>query len=61
MWASWNGHEESARTLLEGGADVNAKNSVRNQIMIIMTIKIVLTIMIMMIIMWSTVMLYDCR
>jgi len=39
MWASWNGHEESARTLLEGGADANAKDSVSNQIMMFMTIK----------------------
>jgi hypothetical protein len=51
MWASWNGHEESARTLLEDGADVNAKDNVMNQIMIIMTIKKLLTI-VMMMIMW---------
>ncbi len=32
MKASWNGHLKVVRTLLEGGANVNAKNNVRNQI-----------------------------
>ncbi len=51
MTASWKGHEEVARTLLEYKADINAKDEVRNQMMM-MTLIIVLTVMmIMMIIM----------
>jgi len=52
MAASWNGHDEVVRTLLQGGADVNAKNNVRNQmIMMMMMIMIIilLTILMMMI------------
>jgi len=36
MKASQNGHLEVVRTLLEGGAFVNAKTYVRNQMMIMM-------------------------
>ena len=43
MWASWNGHHEVVRTLLEACANVNAKSKVRNQLMMMM---IVLMIMI---------------
>ena len=46
MWASRNGFLDVVRTLLEGGANVNAKDKVRNQMMII----ILLTIMMMMMI-----------
>ena len=35
MRASWNGHLEVVRTLLESGADINAKDNVRNQMMMI--------------------------
>ncbi len=36
MMASWNGHLEEVRTLLEGGSDINAQNIVRNQLMMMM-------------------------
>ena len=48
--ASGNGHEDTVRTLLENGADINAKDNVRNQMMM-MTLIIVLTIMMIMMIM----------
>ena len=35
MWASNNGHLDTVRTLLEDGADVNAKNNVMNQMTMI--------------------------
>ena len=31
MLASWYGHLNVVRTLLDGGADANEKNNVRNQ------------------------------
>ena len=31
MWASRDGHHDIVRTLLEAGANVNAKTKVRNQ------------------------------
>jgi ankyrin repeat protein len=46
MEASKWGHHDIVRTLLEAGADVNAKSMVRNQMMII----ILLTIFLMMIV-----------
>ena len=48
MAASQNGHEVVVRTLLEGGADVNAKSEVRNQMMMVMIIILALTIIMMM-------------
>jgi len=54
MWASRNGHHDIVRTLLEAKADLNAKNDVRNQLMIMMIIIIIiilLTIMMMIIMM----------
>jgi len=36
MMASWKGYPEVVRTLLQGGADVNAKSNVRNQMMMMM-------------------------
>ena len=44
--ASWNGDADIVRTLLEYGADVEAKNNVRNHMMMmVMNMIIVLTIM----------------
>ncbi len=64
MWASMYGHLETVRTLLESGADVKAKDKVRNQ-MIMMRLIIVITIMIMMIVMIMAVIYeedrVDCR
>ena len=50
MRASWNGHLEVVRTLLEAGADINVKSNVRNQMMMMMMMMMikVLTILIMM-------------
>ena len=49
MMASWYGHLDVVRTLLQAGANVNAKSNVRNQMMMMMMIIIiVLTIMMMM-------------
>ena len=50
MRASENGHLDIVRTLLEGGANLNAQNNVRNQMMMMMMI-ILLTILIMMMMM----------
>ena len=36
MMASEKGHLDIVRTLLEGGADVNAQSKVRNQMMMMM-------------------------
>ena len=49
MIASWYGHLEVVRTLLEGVGDVNAQSNVRNQMMMIIII-ILLTILMMMMI-----------
>ncbi len=38
MYASYYGHHEVVRTLLQGGADVNVKSKVRNQMMMMMII-----------------------
>ena len=35
MLASWKGHHDIVRTLLEGKADINAMTNVRNQFMIL--------------------------
>ena len=51
MWASWNGHLDIVRTLLDGGGDINAQTNVRNQMMMMMMIIILLTILIMMMMM----------
>ena len=50
MYASLNDHLQVIRTLLEGGADVNVKNNVRNQMMM-KIILILLTILMMMLVM----------
>jgi len=54
MMASQNGHHDIVRTLLEGKADSNAQNDVRNQLMMMMMIIkiiILLTILMMMLMM----------
>ncbi len=40
MGASYNGHLEVVRTLVEGKTDINAQDKVRNQMMIIIIILI---------------------
>ena len=44
MWASWNGYHDIVRTLLEGGAFLNAQNNVRNQLMMIMMMMVVVVL-----------------
>ena len=51
MKASWNGHLDIVRTLLDGEANLNAQNNVRNQMVMMMIIIILLTILIMMMMM----------
>ena len=41
MWASFNGHIDVVRTLIEGGANLNAQNNVRNQMMMMMMIVVI--------------------
>ncbi len=57
MWASWNGHHDIVRTLLEGGANINAKNNVRNQMMMIILLTIFLLLLMMM--MMMKIIIYD--
>ncbi len=42
MGASYKGHHDVVRTLLEGGADLNAQNNVSNQLMMFMLMMIVI-------------------
>jgi ankyrin repeat protein len=42
--ASWNGKLEVVRTLLEAEADINAKDNVRNQLMMIMMMMMMIVI-----------------
>jgi ankyrin repeat protein len=62
MGASYNGHHDIVRTLLEGGGDVNAQSKVRNQMMMMI---ILLTILMMMMMMMMIVIndedRVDCR
>jgi len=48
MWASMNGRLDIVRTLLEYGVAVEAKDKVRNQMVMMMTIMIVLNIVMIM-------------
>ena len=66
MNASGNGHLNVVRTLLEAGADLNAKTNVRNQMMMMMMmvtmiiiIIILFTILIMMMMMMMIVVIND--
>ena len=49
--ASFYGHLEVVRTLLEGKVDINAKTNVRNQMMMIIIIILLLAILMMMLMM----------
>ena len=51
MWASYNGHHDIVRTLLEAKANVNAQDKVRNQLMMMIIIIIILLTILMMMIM----------
>ena len=44
MEASYNGRHEVVRTLLQGGADVNAQCYVRNQMMMMMMMMMIIII-----------------
>ena len=44
MWASYNGHHDIVRTLLEAKADINAKSNVRNQMMMMMMMLLMIVI-----------------
>ena len=46
MYASYKGYLNVVRTLLDGGADINAKNKVRNQIIIIMMMMMMLAMIV---------------
>ena len=48
MRASYNGHLDIVRTLLDGGGDLNVKSKVRNQMMMMMIILLTILIMMMM-------------
>ena len=61
MRASRYDHHDIVRTLLEGGADVNAKNNVRNQMMIIILLTILIMMMMMMMIVINVEDRDDCR
>ena len=54
MWASRWGRHDVVRTLLKGGADVNAKDKVRNEMMMVIMI-ILLTISMMIVMMPLTI------
>jgi len=51
MEASYNGHLEVVRTLLEFGGDLNAKANVRNQMIMMIIIIILLAILMMLMMM----------
>ena len=51
-----NGQHEVVHTLLQGGANVNAKDNVRNQIMITMMMMMMMTIIIVLVIMMMMIM-----
>jgi hypothetical protein len=61
MKASWNGHLEVVLYLLEYQANVNAKDNVRNQMIVVMMIIIIkgLTIMIKMMTVIMIVVIYN--
>jgi len=59
MWASYNGHHDIVRTLLEAKADINAKSNVRNQMMMIILLTIFLMLMMMMMMMMMMIVIND--
>ncbi len=61
MMASWNGHLEVVRTLLEAKADINDKNIVRNQMMMMMMMMTILMMMILLMVRIEIFVDYDDR
>jgi ankyrin repeat protein len=59
MVASWNGHHDIVRTLLEAKADINAMTNVRNQMMMIILLTIFLMLMMMMMMMMMMIVIND--
>ena len=53
MYASYNGHLDIVRTLLESGGDINAQNNVRNQMMMMIVMMVIMMMMMMMLMVLS--------
>ena len=57
MIASFNGHLDIVRTLLDGGGDINAQNKVRNQMMMMIMIILLIMMMVMMMVIMMMMMM----
>ena len=51
MRASYRGHLDIVRTLLDGGGDINVKSNVRNQMMMMMMMIIIIILLIILMMM----------